>query len=237
MRECDRTVTFGGDVIPAKMASTPSLVRPTRKMTVTKIAGTNREYVDMEDAWETYDQTYSFYLGDGSEDCVQPSVDEVARVIYKTGWQILTDDYEPDYYRLAYYQGGFETDDRYSRLGVFSLTFRCRPERFLVTGNTSIPVDSGESITNPTAFNAKPLIHITGSGDATLTVNGTTMAFTGITDYLNIDCDKMDVYRLPAENKNSLMTGNFPVLKSGDNLVSFTGGITSVTITPKWWTI
>jgi phage-related protein len=63
------------------------------------------------------------------------------------------------------------------------------------------------------------------------------MSFEGITDYLNIDCDRMDVYRLPSENRNSLMTGDFPVLSSGDNIVSYSGGITSVTITPKFWTI
>ena len=63
------------------------------------------------------------------------------------------------------------------------------------------------------------------------------MLFTDITDYLNIDCDTMNVYRLPSENKNSLMTGGFPTLKTGDNLVSFMGGISTVTITPRFWTI
>ena len=237
MRELDRTITFGGEIIPALIASTPKIIKPARKMNVTKIAGTNREVVDMEDAWETYKQPYSLFLGNGTDDCVQPLIDEVARVLYKTGWQILTDDYEPDYYRLAYYEGGFDVENRYTKLGVFNISFRCRPERFLVVGNNEVQVATGESIFNPTAFNSKPLIHITGSGSGTLTVAGTTMSFTDIVDYLNIDCDKMDVYRLPAENRNSLMTGDFPVLKSGDNLVSFTGGITSVTITPKWWTI
>ena len=63
------------------------------------------------------------------------------------------------------------------------------------------------------------------------------MSFTGITDYLYIDCDTMNVYRLSSENKDSLMTGEFPVLKPGSNTISFTGGITSCKIVPKWFTI
>lgn len=235
MRE--RVITFGGDVVPAHIASAPHNIRPVRKMSVVQIAGSNREIVDMEDAWECYDQKYSMYIGDGTEDSIQAALDDVARVLFKNGWQTLLDDYEPDCYRLAYYKGGFDAENRYTRLGKFDITFRCRPERYLVSGNVRVSINSGEKIINPTEYNAKPLIHIEGSGSGTLTVAGTQMSFTDIVDYLNIDCDKMDVYRLPSENKNSLMTGSFPVLPSGDSTILFTGGITSVTITPRWHVI
>ena len=106
--------------------------------------------------------------------------------MYKTGWQILLDDYEPDYYRLAYYIGPFDVQNKKTRVGTFDITFKCRPERFLITGNTEINVASGGTLTNPTAFNAKPMIHIEGSGNCSLTVAGTTLTITGMTDYLNL---------------------------------------------------
>lgn len=230
----ERVITFGGEVIPAHVASAPHNIRPVRKMSVVQIAGSNREIVDMEDAWECYDQPYSMFVGDGSEDSIQEALNDVARVLYKNGWQVLLDDYEPDYYRLAYYQGGFDAENRYTRLGKFDISFRCRPERYLIAGNYDISVSSGETITNPTSYAAKPLIRIAGSGSGTLTVAGTVMSFTGITDYLNIDCDTMDVYRQAAENKNNLMTGSFPVLPSGNSIITFSGGITSVTISPRF---
>lgn len=233
----DRHITFGGETIPANVAATPKIIRARRKLTVTQIAGTNREVVDMEDAWECYDQPYKLFVGDGTLDSVQPLLDSVASVLYKKGWQILLDDYEPDIYRLAYYQGGFEVDNRYTRLGVFDISFRCRPERFLTSGSTAVTVASGSTLTNPTAFNALPLIKITGSGNGTITVAGVTMTITGMADYLYLDCEKQDCYRLPTENKNSLVSGNYPVLKSGANTVSYTGGITGCQITPKWMTI
>ena len=231
----DKKITFGGDVVPAWIASAPKVVKPKRKMTVTQIAGTNREVVEMEDAWECYDQPYELFVGDGTEDAIQELLSNVAEKLYKTGWQTLADDYETEHYRLAYYKGPFDVENRYNMAGKFEVVFTCRPERFLLTGDTAVTVASGNTITNPTAYASKPLIHIVGSGSGTLTVAGVTMSFTGIVDYLNIDCDKMDVYRLPTENRNNLMTGEFPVLKSGSNTVSFTGGITSVTITPRWW--
>lgn len=233
----DKHITFGGVQIPAYIASAPHYIRPARKMSVVQIAGTNREVVEMEDAWECYDQPYSLFVGDGTEDSVQEALDAVAVALYKDGWQTLLDDYEPAHYRLAYYQGGFDSDNRYTRLGKFDISFRCRPERFLVSGNDPVSVASGGKITNPTSYKAKPLIHITGSGSGTLSIAGQVMEFTDMVDYLNIDSDIEDVYRLPSENRNSLMTGTFPVLVAGDNNVTFTGGITTVTITPRFYEI
>ena len=230
-----RQITFGGVQVPAYVASAPRINKPLRKMKTTPIPGTNREVVEMEDAWECYDQTYTLFVGDGTEDCTEEALMNVAKALYKDGWQTLVDDYDEDHYRLAYYQGGISAENRYTRLAKFDVTFKCRPERFLNTGSTAIVVASGNTLNNPTTFNAKPLIKITGSGSGTLTVNGTTMSFTNIVDYLYIDCDTMDVYRLSTENRNNLMTGDFPVLGAGNNTVSFTGGITRCEITPKWW--
>ena len=136
----DRVLSFGGEVIPAKIGSDPKIIRAVRKVTVTQVAGSNREIVDMQNAWECYDQPYTLYLGDGKEDSIQEPLMKVANVLFKEGWQKLYDDYEPDIFRLAYYVGGFEADNRHTRLSKFDVTFRCRPERFFVIGDVEVPV-------------------------------------------------------------------------------------------------
>lgn len=233
----DKKITFGGEQVPAFIASVPVSIKPTRKGTVVPIAGTNREVVEMEDAWECYDQPYEMVVGDGSEDCVATAMDNVAKVLYKKGWQKLSDDYDTTHFRLAYFKDSFEVENRYTRLGKFTIIFRCRAERYLTTGDTPVSVLSGGTITNPTIYASKPLIHITGVNNGVLVVGGKTMTFTGITDYLNIDCDTMEVYRLPSENRSNLMSGEFPILNSGSNSVSFSGGIATVSITPRWYVI
>ena len=232
-----RRITFGGELVPALIASSPVIKRATRKITVVQVAGTNREIIDMEDAFESYDQPYTLFVGDGTEDSIQEALVSVAETLYKTGYQELIDDYIPDYFRLAYFQGPFDIENRKTRVGKFDVNFRCRPEYFLNSGKYPVEVATGAVLTNPTKYMAKPLIHITGSGSGTLTIGNITMSFTGIVDYLNIDCEQQDVYRLPTENKNSLMTGDFPVLYAGNNTVTFTGGISTVTITPRYYTI
>lgn len=233
----NRKISFGGEIVPASIASAPQIVRGARKMSVTPIPGSNREVVEMEDAWESYDQPYTLFVGDGSEDSIQEVLNETARVLYKTGWQELRDEYEPDYFRLAYYQGPFNVENRYTRLGKFDVSFKCRAERFLLSGNFPVGVTTGGKLTNPTVYKAKPLIHITGSGNGTLTVGSTTVTIKNLVDYLNIDCETQNCYRLTSENKNNMMEGNFPVLESGENTISFTGGISTVTITPRYFVI
>lgn len=233
----DRKISFGGEVVPAYIGAAPNIIRAVRKVTVVQVAGTNREIVDMQKAWECYDQPYELFVGDGTADNIQEKLTNVARVLYKDGWQELLDDYEPDIYRLAYYTGPFDVENRHTRLGKFKVSFRCRPERYLRNYGSAVITAAGGTITNPTIYEAKPLIHIVGSGDGTVTIADQTMTFSGLVDYVNVDCDTMDVYRLPAENRNSVMSGSFPVLVEGNNTVSVTGGITSLTITPRFFVI
>ena len=236
MNLLNRRITFGGEVVPARIASSPNIIRAPRKITVVQVPGSNREIVDMEDAWECYDQPYSLFVGDGTEDSIQEVLTNTAKVLYKTGWQVLIDDYEPDIFRLAYYQGGFDVTNKKTRVGKFDITFRCRPERYLNSGNVPVEIPTGSVITNPTAYKAKPLIHITGSGSGTLTIAGQEVEINNMVDYLNIDSDTMDTYRQLGENRNNLMEGEYPLILPGNNYITFTGGITSATITPRFWT-
>ena len=95
---------------------------------------------------------------------------------------------------------------------------------------------NGDKINNPTRFASKPLIHIEGSGTVTITCGGKTMS-ASVTDYINIDCEQMNAYRLPAENKNSQISGSFPTIEPGINTVGITGTVSLCTITPKYFTI
>lgn len=149
------------------------------------------------------------------------------------GYSRLEDSYHPDEYRMAALSGGLDvkTSGYMNREGKFTLTFNCKPQRFLRSGEYAIPVDSGATVYNPTLFDAKPLIRVYGNGS--ITVNGETMEWSGSSEYVDIDCDIQDCYYMGA-NMNRYVTGDFPVLSPGDNVIVFTGS-TSVRITPRWW--
>lgn len=89
----------------------------------------------------------------------------------RSGYCRLTDDYNPDEYRMAVYKSGLEVDPALLRAGEFNIVFECKPQRYLTSGEaTQTIANSGDTITNPTLFESRPMIETFGYG--TLTVNG-----------------------------------------------------------------
>ena len=88
---------------------------------------------------------------------------------------------------------------------------------------------------NPTPFESKPLIKVTGTG--TLTVNGVQIAISATPT--TIDCELMEAYNgTTSRNSDIVLTPNkFPVLKPGNNTITLGSGITKLEITPRWWRI
>lgn len=122
----------------------------------------------------------------------------------------------------------------------------------LLTGNNNVWVDTGDitltygadpyKVVNPTLFESKPLLKVTGRG--TLSVGDVTMTITGTaSQVLYIDCDIMEVYSITNGQmtpQNSLVTisGNeYPTLQPGATQITLGSGITQVVITPRWWRI
>ena len=90
---------------------------------------------------------------------------------------------------------------------------------------------------NPTEWPSKPLLEITMSGAGTLTINGKTWTIGAYTGTLYCDPDIMDWYDAGAL-KNSLVSGDgFPEFQPGENIITYTGGITKVVATPRWRTL
>ena len=54
------------------------------------------------------------------------------------GYQKLQDSYHPDEYRMALYVGPFEPEvTSMNDAGSFTLTFNCKPQRYLISGDTT----------------------------------------------------------------------------------------------------
>lgn len=81
-----------------------------------------------------------------------------------TGYCRLEDEYHPDEYREAVYKSGLDVSPANLKAGEFNITFECKPQRFLKTGETKQTVTSGSAITNPTRFSSRPIIEATGYG-------------------------------------------------------------------------
>lgn len=222
------------------VGESPAFERPNRKQTIIQVPGRNGSVLFQENAWEDVTRTYSVWLDEdiaNNKTLADKVNDYQAALNSLTGYQELTDNFEPDVYRLAYYSGGDSFTNEMTQYGRANLRFVCRPERFLITGKDAVKVDNGDTLTNPTLFASKPLIHIEASNETiSVSIGGKTI-IAEVTDYINIDCERMNAYRLPVENRNDKISGSFPTIPSGSNTIGITGNYTKVEITPNYFTI
>ena len=117
---------------------------------------------------------------------------------------------------------------------TFTVSFRCKPFLRLYSGETEQEVTSGSFLFNPTGIQAKPLITITGGGDITLLVGTKIIQLTDIEEGITLDSELQEAY-YGSTLLNTKMTGEFPVLGTGNTAVSWTGGnVTRVSVTPRW---
>lgn len=159
-----------------------------------------------------------------------------------TGYLRLTDSFDTTHYYMASYTEAFNlTADWHSQKRARgTITFDCKPQRFLLSGETAVVMTSSDAITNPTRFASKPLLRVTttrstgsvlgvGSTNITIKRNGVTY----------IDCETGRAYNgaTPYDSVISLNAIDFPTLKPGSNGISLGTGITMVEITPRWWEV
>lgn len=158
----------------------------------------------------------------------------------KRGYFRLQDSYNPDTFMLAAYTGGMSVSAAsMNRAGQFDITFDCKPQRFLASGEAETVFTAGGSIFNPTGFASKPLLIVKGYGqiglgDYLITIAGDSGSVT------YIDCDVMDAYGytggVKVSRNGSVTTGkNYPTIEPGLNGISLGSNISELSITPRWW--
>ena len=100
------------------------------------------------------------------------------------------------------------------------------------SGDVSVTVTTllGGIVTNPTPFEARPLLTVSGVGE--ITVNGKSIQILESVSDFEIDCETME-----AEDNSKIYCMDFPELSGGENKIVGYGSITALTVTPRWWTL
>ena len=218
-----------------QVAHPPGYAYPERDYTITHIPGRNGDIIQDNGCYKNVERTYEVSFDVPNEDFATYANAVSAWLHSTTGYARLEDSYEPNYYRMATYQESNIFENLYNQAGTATIVFECKPQRFLKTGDNTITIKNSLTIVNPTGFEAYPLFKVTGTSGV-LTVNGNSITFSSIDDFVMLDCELQDAYKENI-NKNSTISGTFPVLKTGSNTISWTGDISSVTMKPRWWTI
>ena len=179
----------------------------------------------------------------GTAKCYALDAANVSRIVAaQNAWLLKSAAYrrletlsEPEVFRMARLVRGANLEPRLNRMNPFTLEFDCQPQRYLKSGERPVTLTGSSSLHNPTPFTALPLITIFGSGSGVLSINGVSTTIddcNGVT----LDSERHRAYK-SGENKTGAVHGDWPVLGEGENVISLGGGIDSVTIIPRWWTL
>lgn len=206
---------------------------PTKRVETIQIPGRNGLLLLDKGTYTNYDAIYEVSVINN----FKANARAIAEwLLSAKGYQRLEDTYYPDQFRLATCISAIDyTVTALAREGTAKIEFSCQPQRFLKSGEEVTTLTSSGTITNPTSFTAKPLIRIYGKG--TLRVGSTTVTVNTSTNYVDIDCDRMQCYEGSINRNNNVTVDTFPTLEPGENTITISGSITQVDITPRWWII
>lgn len=150
---------------------------PERAVEMIAIPGRNGAYAQDQGRFENIEVTYpAGIFADNEADFADAISDFRNFLCSKKGYCRLEDDYNTSEYREAVYKSGLEVTPALLRAGEFNITFDCKPQRFLTSGETAVAVANNGTLTNPTLFDSRPQLQIWGYGN--FTVNGQTLTIT-----------------------------------------------------------
>lgn len=227
-------ITFNGinsDEIGVIVERIPNRFVPRRRITEQEVAGRNGNLLLVDKSFPNVAQEYEVYLS-----AERVGLPEVARACAEwlcapSGYAMLTDSYDTTVYREAYLVDGFNIENALNKFGRCTIEFSCKPQKWLYDGQIAHSTTlTSFTLSNPTPFEAKPLLTVTGSG--TITINGIEIEVLESVEDFNIDCETMN-----ADDNAKIYCLEFPVLTAGVSNITVDNTITSIEIVPRWWTL
>ena len=150
----------------------------------------------------------------------------------------ITDSYDTEHLRYGVISGSLDIEEQFNKLGSFRVTFNCKPFKYSLDGLQEIFAENGGSLFNPEAFTAKPIITLKGSGDFSLTLQNSgynkTWNFKDITDGVVCDSEHMNFYYGTTLLNDKAAGDGFPELPPGETVLTVSGGVSEIKVTPRW---
>lgn len=219
----------------------PNYVAPQKIYEVTHIPGRNGDLVMDTKTYENVTREYDVSIATYDKVAFSTKMAKVVEWLHSaSGYARLEDTYDPDVYRLAYFKNELDINNIYNAAGRTTLKFVCKPQRYLKTGEIPVTFTTSGQLNNETIHEAFPLLNIvTDNTEGTISIgNYSFEILEGAGTNITIDCELQDAW-YEAENKNNfiVLNGDYPRIEPGTQTISFTGGVVSVEVTPRWWIV
>lgn len=216
----------------AYLADSNYLSSPAREVEKFSVPGRSGDLIAETGRFSNFVLTVSLYINKD----FQKNADELKNWLNScTGYCRYEETRYPDDFRMACFTAEFVPDLFDRKGGSVILTFDCKPQRWLKSGERSVKISESLSFRNKTRFTALPVIEVSGTGS--FEIEGKTFTVTENTGTITIDSERQEIYE-GTENRNScveLYQYEFPELPVGNINVSVDG--VSLNVRPRWWKI
>ena len=215
----------------------PSYDFPEKDYDVTHVPGRNGDIVIDQGSWQNVSRKYNLAMDAGKISYTEVASKLVQWLHSASGYARLEDSYEPDFYRMAMYKDSGSISNIFNKAGQIEVEFTCKPQRYFKSGEAADIFVASSEYRNPTDFPAKPLIKIHGSGSGVVGIGTYTVTINDIIDGMIVDSEQQDTYKDQMNCNSKVSITEYPKLVSGNNVISISGGVTSIEIIPRWWTL
>lgn len=226
---------FGLRIESKDVFSSPDLNR-----SMLSIPGRDGEILAQDTRFSNLQITYQVFLRAKNASDLSSKMRDVKNWLYQdlNRYNRLEDYYNPRFYRKAVINNKLNIDDIRNKLGTFTVSFSALPFQYAIGGDQEIRLQSGTAITNPYHFVAKPYLKVYGTGGGSFTITSESETKTwhvmNINEFMEIDSELMLCYKGPDSQNLNFIGDGFPLLYAGKNRITFDGGITSISIIPRW---
>lgn len=233
----------------------PEYTAPEKVYDVIHVPGRNGDVVIDTGTYSNVPRTYEVSIATRNLTTYSQKMSQVAEWLHSaSGYARLEDSYDEDFYRLAYYNEQNSIQNLFNEAGRATLNFICKPQRYYKHGEIPLLFTSNGEIQNVTINSACPILNITTNNtaqDPTTGIVGSVSIgeyafsirhdpeYIGETMLFTVDCELQNAYR-NLINMNNLMVLNgeeFPRIDPGEQAIAFDGGVLSVEVIPRWWTV
>lgn len=184
--------------------------------------------------------SYENRVGSASCFCLQEDVEmaigSAGRFLMgRKGYRRLETSDDPNHYWMARVENSPQIAMRLRALAPFEISFDCKPQRFVKSGENAVVFTSNGYISNQYGQIALPLITLYGQGTGTLTIGDCVVEVKELDKVLFLDSDTQNAYNNNGNQNMNINAPIFPTLTDGDTQIAFIGGIERVEIVPRWW--
>ncbi len=209
------------------VTSMPETVRPERRMESITIAGRNGTLHTDEEVYESYDRTMECAIKKRAR------LDEIAAWLVGSGeMQFST---EPDKVYRVTISNKISITQMMRTFQKFMVTMDTQPFKYNIN-----PIADELTLTAPTIIRnggtvySEPIITVYGSGNITLNINGVDFPLYGVSEYITIDSEMMEVFKGNVSQNSKYGGDGFPRFEVGENAIGWTGNVSKIEIQPKW---